>query len=81
MLINYLYHVLCSRKVACSMFFGPSRPFREPLIMYFIVDMYYTQCHFDIFTLTWYMHEQTLHILSLMVRNHSLESFKHIFFH
>jgi hypothetical protein len=41
--------------------------------MYFIADMYCTRCHFDIYTLTWYIDEKTLHILSLMVWNQDEE--------
>jgi hypothetical protein len=47
--------------------------------MYFVVDMYFTRCHFDIYTLTWYIDERNLHILSLMVWNHGLKSLKYFF--
>jgi hypothetical protein len=47
--------------------------------MYFVADMYCTRCHFDIYTLTWYIDEQTLHILSLMVWNHGLKALKYFF--
>jgi hypothetical protein len=49
------------------------------LIMHFVADMYCTRCHFDIYTLTWYIDEQTLRILSLMVWNHGLKDLKYIF--
>jgi hypothetical protein len=39
------HFILCSRLVACSML-------RALLFMYFVLDMYFTQCHFAIFILT-----------------------------
>ena len=39
----------------------------------------YTSCHFDMFTLIWYIHEQTLDILSLMHWNRVLKSLKYCF--
>jgi hypothetical protein len=42
----------------------------------FVVDMYCTRCHFDIYTFKWYIDEQTLYIFSLMVWNHGLKALK-----
>jgi hypothetical protein len=36
------------------------------MFMYFVADMYCTWRYFVIFTLAWYIHEKTLHILGLM---------------
>jgi hypothetical protein len=61
-----MYYVVDQWVVVCFFY---SRLFRASLIMYFVVDMYllHSVPFLYIHPYMGYIHEQTLHILSLMV--------------